>query len=131
MARKLNNWIESYVTYMRTSEAPENFYRWSALWMLSSAIERKAWLENYHNTFYPQLWVILTGPPATFKSTVCRQAVELLKESTEVKIGPNIATVEHLLELLPECNKKFFHENKEYEHMVDSMAVFHDEFEDG
>jgi len=78
MKRKLHNWIESYLKYTESQEAPYLFHLWVALSILGAVAERNVWIDRGYWMTYPNLYVILVA-----NSAVC-------KKSTAIGIGTSI-----------------------------------------
>ncbi len=60
--RRLRDWIEAYKEYTNDTEPPTLYHVWTALALISGALQRKAYLEWGHETIYPNLYVVLVGP---------------------------------------------------------------------
>ena len=119
--RQLNNWLEGYKNYTKKNEAPHSFHLFSALWALSAAIGRKAWLDFSYYTIFPNVFIVLTGPPATKKSTACRIAASLVDELEYVHMGPNMTTKESLIQELSHSTETFNYKGHEESHC--SIAI--------
>lgn len=78
--RALPNWLDSYLSYTKNTEPKESYRTWCGLSAIASALQRKCYLVNGSETFYPNLYVVLVGPPAARKGTAMRPATEFLKE---------------------------------------------------
>ena len=103
--RRLSNWLDSYMEYTHKNESPSNFHYWTALWALSAAIERKAWLDFGYFTIYPNLFVILTGPPASHKGTAAGIANKIVTKVEGINIGPDVTSIQSLIYDLGEVKK--------------------------
>jgi hypothetical protein len=119
--RKLDNWLESYMKYNSDSEAPDAFLFWSGMWVLSAAIGRKAWLRFSRYTVFSNQFIVLVGPPGTFKSTTCDNAVELIEGIEGINLGPDMSSVEALISGFPRCQDTFMYRGTEHTHQ--SMAI--------
>lgn len=105
MARRLDDWIESYMHYTRNSEPPELYHEWTAMSVIASALERKCKLQWGELTFYPNLYVVLVGPSGKCrKGTAMGVGAKMLRE-----IGINMAaeaiTREALIRELKKCEE--------------------------
>lgn len=105
--RQLNNWIDSYLEFTSESEAPEPFHLWSALWGISAAVERKVWLDQGYFTLYPNMFVVLTGPPASRKTTASNIMKNILEEGEVLGENPDMTSKEALLQELGNSTKTF------------------------
>lgn len=66
--RILPSWIEGFMVYTENISSRPMFRRWTAITMLSGALERKVWLMSQNRPVYPNLYVLLVGPPGTGKT---------------------------------------------------------------
>lgn len=62
------DWIESYMKYVDNIESPLLFSEWTAVFCISSALQRKTWLDLGHLAVYPNFYVMLVGGSGTGKS---------------------------------------------------------------
>lgn len=112
---KAKGFITDWVLSQRGSEVPTLFGIWTALFAVSVALKREAWLKWGQGKFYTNVYVLLIGPPGlSKKSTAVSQVSGVLREMTN-KIydrnlkklkDPNIvmgkATPESILEAMQE-----------------------------
>lgn len=111
--RKLNNWLHSYMEFTKKSEAPAVYHLWSGLWALSAALQRKCWMEFDHFDLYPNLFVVLTGPPASHKGTAAGIANKIIKKVEGISTGPDVVTEAQLYPCFTRSKDTFDHEDKE------------------
>jgi len=78
--RFYEDWISAFMEYSKYVEAPEVYLRWSAVSVVSAALERKVWLRSYGYTHYPNLYIFLVGEAGIRKSSASGRAVSLLWE---------------------------------------------------
>jgi len=78
MQRRLKNWIESYLDYTENTNPRESFRTWVAISAIASVLQRKVYLEWGSECWYPNFYIILTGPPAAGKGTAMKPARKLL-----------------------------------------------------
>jgi len=69
MSRRVPNWIEGYLNVTYNTEPRETYRRWVGISTAAAVLQRKCWLEWGNLTFYPNLFVVLVGPPAARKGT--------------------------------------------------------------
>ena len=112
--------IEDFVLSTKGTESSTAFAIWTALTTLSSALARDSYLSLFPASWYPNLYVILVGPPGVVKkSTVLNLGANLLRNfhfhlkdenlawKKKVIIHTNRVTPEGLQDLLrPEFPKK-------------------------
>ena len=96
-----NDLVEAYMAYTEESESPKCFLRWTALAGISAVAQRKIWIDWGDLRWYPNLYVILAGPPATRKSTAMKDMKNFLMEAG-VPIGADAITREKFIRRLGE-----------------------------
>lgn len=77
--RKLSNWVESWEEYTDGSPAPSLWKKWSGISTIAAALERKVWVTTSIGTLYPNLYVILCGPPGTGKTASTAKVAAFLQ----------------------------------------------------
>lgn len=69
MSRRTGNWLDAYLEVTLNTEPRETYRKWVAISTIASVLQRKCWLEWGTLTFYPNLFIVLVGPPAARKGT--------------------------------------------------------------
>lgn len=116
MSRKVEDWIDSYVECVGNTEPPVQYHVWSAIAAIASVLQRKCQLNWGTLTFYPNMYIVLVGPPAARKGT----AMNLMKpmmEDLQIKMAAEAITREALIRelknstdtLITETGKMYFH----------------------
>jgi len=101
--RILEDWIDSYLTYTDNSEPPVMFRLWSAISVIAACLQRKCKLVWGDLTFFPNLYIVLVGPPAARKGTAMNQAYPFL-ENLNIKMAAEAITREALIQELCKAN---------------------------
>ena len=96
MSRILDDWIDSYLKYTDVSEPPKTYRLWSAIATISAVLQRKCYFQWGALTFYPNMYIILIGPPAARKGTAMDQARPFL-EKLDIKMAAEAITREALI----------------------------------
>ena len=97
--RKLDNWIQSYLTYTANLEAPAEFHFWASVFAIGSALQGKCWFDMDLFTWRPNFYLVFVAPPGiATKSTTVGVAEEMLRELPDVTFGPSSATWQALFE---------------------------------
>lgn len=103
MPRELKDWIKTYVEYTENSEPPQMYRLWSAIGTIASVLQRKCRFDWGELTFYPNMYIVLVGPPAARKGTAMNQAFPFLEE-LGVKTAAEAITREALIRELKNAN---------------------------
>lgn len=81
--------IRTYLHYVANTESPRLMHVWSALSGISAAMGRRCWYPMGTGEIFPNMYVILTGPPAVRKSTAFQIMVRMLRKYTNVRFAPD------------------------------------------
>lgn len=106
MPRKLSNWIDTYLSYSSTSEAPKSFHFWTAVSTIAGALRRRVWIDMAYFQWTPNMYIVLVAPPGIVsKSTTISIGMRLLREIDDVVFGPDAVTWQALTESLAESSR--------------------------
>ena len=108
MKRNYDNWLDAFMEWTSDVNAPEDYLRFSALWAVSSTLERRCWLKFRGKIpCYPNLFVIIVGPAGIRKSSSTSFAVKLVEQVPDLgKIPESITTAAIIDTLLDRCNQR-------------------------
>lgn len=96
MARKAGDWISTYVKSVKNTEPPKTYHTWSAIAAIASVLQRKCQLNWGTLTFYPNMYIVLVGPPAARKGTAMN-LVKPLIDDLQIKMAAEAITREALI----------------------------------
>ena len=74
---KGKSWIELFVEQTAETASPPIFRKWAAISAVAGAMERKSWIVTRGTPLYPNLYVILIGPPGVGKSIILARVNQL------------------------------------------------------
>lgn len=93
MARNFDNWIQGFIDYASFGEAPKHFYFWTAVSTIAGVLRRRCWIDERNFKWYSNFYIVLVAPPGIVsKSTTAGIGMDLLRNVTGVKFGPEIVT---------------------------------------
>lgn len=121
--RLLPDWIGAYMEFTDNTEPPDTFKRWVALSVLAGALQRKCALYWGSETFYPNLYVVLVGPPAARKGTAMRPGRQLL-DAIGVPLSADSTTRESLIRSMAESGQALVNPETGLTTMHSSLTVF-------
>ncbi len=97
----IGNWLKGYQQYTIESESPDHYHLWTGLSIIASAVRRNIWLDQGTHILYPNMYVILIGPPGRVrKSTSIRMGQNLLIDIEGIHFGADSLTREELIKTL-------------------------------
>lgn len=91
-------YLNLYEQLSSGNEAPRVFHVWAGISTLSSVIGRQVWV-NRGNVppVYPNLYIILTSPPGTKKTTALQIAKRFVRDLGDIPIAPSTITKEQII----------------------------------
>lgn len=106
MSRQLADWLESYLTFTSTLEAPEHMSFWAGVSTVAGALRGKCWLDMGGFTWKPNFYIVFVAPPGLVtKSTTVGQGQKLLKTVKGINFGPDSATWQALFSYMEEVQE--------------------------
>lgn len=103
--RKLDSWIEGFVSHTDNLDSPPMFRRWAAIAALASTLEQKVWLRSGGGLLFPNLYIVLVGHPGVGKTRTIRKAKEYLLEIPDYHIAPTSMTAASLIDTLVDSKR--------------------------
>lgn len=82
------------------SEVPDNYHFWSGIFALSAIVNRQVWISMGQYTLYPNLYVVLLGPPGNGKSLAMDTAQTLVEDIGGINFSGDAQTKESLVRYL-------------------------------
>lgn len=98
--RKCSNWLKTLREYVEDTESPRQFWLWSGLFILGSAMQRKVWLRFGMETIYPNLFILLVAPPGWSRKGAPVGFAKKILEDVELPVGIDSPTKRHLTKKL-------------------------------
>ena len=84
-----NEFLRKYLAYVEQTESPKLMHIWSAISAASACMGKHVHLPFGIGNIYPNIFVLLVGPPGTRKSQSIKYASKLIKSSTGVRFAPD------------------------------------------
>lgn len=110
--RHFPDWLEAYLAYSANTEPPAHLRFWAGVSAVAGCLQRKVWIDRDKDTWYPNFFIIIVGPPGVVqKSTTINTAYSLLKQIKGVRFGPSVITPQRLVEKLGESKDSFLFRN--------------------
>lgn len=123
-------WLDHYLNYTTGNESPRSYHLWSGLSLMAALTGRRVWTDHKIFTAYPNLYVVLAGPPGVAKSTAKDLALDFVNENIKkMPICAAAITKEALVELMAKvggpCTQQYNYADKVIH--SSQMNVFGDE----
>ena len=84
-----NEFLINYLRYTDNVESPRLMHLWAALSGIAATIGRRARVNLNIGNLYPNLYVLLVGPPGTRKSTAINTMLKFVKNETDTQLAPD------------------------------------------
>ena len=104
--RRLGNWIESYEEFTEILPSPALFRKWVAIFFVAAAMERRVWVRTMGSALYPNLYVLLVGPPGIGKGVAMHPAEAMMRDVPEIHVGPSDMTTASMIDALNESVRR-------------------------
>jgi hypothetical protein len=78
--RQLSSWLKGLAEFAEDTEAPRDFWLWAGISTIASAVQRKVWVPYGIETIYPNMYILIIGPPASRKAAPINLSKKLLQE---------------------------------------------------
>lgn len=128
MDRQLKDWLTTYVDFTQTTEPPTQYHLWSGICAIASCLQRKCWTNWGFSNVYPNLYVVLVGPPGGRKGTAMIIAKSFIQD-LDIPLGSDsLGSVQALYKEIMESTQNYTTTNGSmHEHR--SLSVWSEEFQ--
>lgn len=106
------DWIESFMAYTEGQPTPPRFRRWAAIGAVAAALERRVWTVTMGRPTYPNLYVLLVGPPTAGKTVAIDIVYDFWRETKALHLAPKGMTTAALVDSLKEAAHNRLYEGK-------------------
>lgn len=89
--------FEKYLSFVRQTEPPVMFHRWSFLGCMGAMLGRNVWLPFGTFRIFPNQFIMLIGDPGSRKSTAIKLAAQILTKSGYSSFAANKTSKEKFL----------------------------------
>lgn len=115
--RKCKNWLDSFMDYTEHTEPPDSYHQWSALSTIAACLRRQVWVDMGSFEVYPNMYVVLVGPPATRKNAAIKLSTNLALKIDGIRITADAITREALIRAITTSKAQTISSiNEPYEH---------------
>lgn len=84
-----HEFLRTYLRYVERTESPRLFHVWVALSSISACLGRRCWFDGGIGQIWPNMYVVLVGPPGTRKGHAIKYSKKLLQTHTGVRFAPD------------------------------------------
>jgi hypothetical protein len=113
------SFLHDYDLFASNNEAPRDYHRWASLFVLSSIVSRKVWIDQGIFTIYPNLYLVFVGPPGNGKSTAMMIGQKMVRAFPDIPIAAAAITKEMITKTMggegSELKRAFTYDSKQIE----------------
>ena len=103
MSRQLGDFLDAYMLFTEETEPCELYRKWVGISIIAAALQRKCYLHWGSQTWYPNLYIVLTGPPGEpRKGTAMASGYSILRP-LNLKLSADRLTPEYFIKELSLC----------------------------
>lgn len=126
MPRYYEDWIAAYMDHLDNTESPDIYKRWVAISTVAAALGRKCHVKwHISSNTYPNMYIVLVGPPAIGKGVAMGPAASMLRE-LGVRLSAQSVTRSALVQDIMSANESELVNGRLEEHS--SLTIFSKEF---
>lgn len=108
----MNDWIEGFLEYTKHTGSPEIYRKWAAVSIISAGLERKVWSVTRGKPRYPNLYVVLVGPPGVGKTLMSAIASEFIRSLKGHHVSYSSVTKASLIDTLNAARRDLVRPNE-------------------
>lgn len=110
MPRKFSSFIDGFLRYTEGRGSPAIYCKWTAIFLVSAALERKAWITTAKGVLYANQYIFLIGPAGVGKSLCTAISYELLSTirtpESPIHVAPTSVTKASLADALNKAERR-------------------------
>lgn len=80
--------LDKWKYFLKDYESPDRFIEWAYYSLISASLQRRVWLDEEPRQCFPNMYILLIGPPATGKSLTIAAVGELLRHGMLHEVNP-------------------------------------------
>lgn len=103
--REHYDWLTGYLDWTDNTE-PDQLYRiWTAVYTMSSALQRRVWIEWGPYNIYPNFYIVLVGPSGRARKSTAMSGARILLGDLGISLAAAKTTNEKLISELSEATE--------------------------
>lgn len=110
MSRKFKSFIDGFLSYTEGRGSPAIYRKWTAIFLVSAALERKAWITTAKGVLYANQYIFLIGPAGVGKSLCTALSYDLLSSirtpETPIHVAPTSVTKASLADAINKAERR-------------------------
>lgn len=94
------SFLQNYTLWNSGTEVPETYYFWSGISALSSLVNGQVWIHMGRYQIFPNMYIVLIGPPGNGKTSALRRAEHLVRHFSDISLSAQSETAEGLVRFM-------------------------------
>ena len=100
LPRKLHSWTAAFEEYTQLAPSPAIYRKWGAISAVAGALERRVWVRTNSGVLFPNMFIVLVGPPGTGKDPAIDPVRNLWASAGKLSLAPASVTHKGLMDAL-------------------------------
>lgn len=96
------SFLRDFMIWNEGTEVPEQYYFWSGITALAAIVNGRVWIKMGRYEIFPNLYVVLLGPPANGKTSAMRRAEKVVRRFEDIPVSAQSETPEGLIRFMRE-----------------------------
>lgn len=96
--RRLGDWLREFLDITSPLESPFEYFQWAGLSTIAAVAQRKIYMESQAFFAFPNMYIVLVGPPGSKKSTAIRAGRKLLQKVPGINLSSDAPSVAGLMQ---------------------------------
>ena len=122
------DFIEEFMEWTEGIPSPQPFRLWSAITCVAGALERRVWIETSKGILFPNLFVMLIGPPGVGKSQAISRVDELWNATKGIRVAPDSMTSASMIDCLKDATRIIIGPDGQVKTEFNGLLIAADEF---
>lgn len=110
MSRKYKSFVDGFLRYTEGRGSPAIYRKWTAIFLVSAALERKAWITTAKGVLYANQYIFLIGPAGVGKSLCTALSYDLLSTirtpESPIHVAPTSVTKASLADAINKAERR-------------------------
>jgi len=99
-------WLDDFLDYTDGLPSPTLWRKWAGISAIASVLERRVWITTRIGRFYPNMYIVLVGPPGAGKSILTNIVSDVTNDIEDFHKAPSNVSGASMLDALDEARRR-------------------------